>query len=222
MQNYNRMIDHTYLKPEATQKEIDKLLNEALKYNFKTVCLNSSWIKYAKEKLANSQVGITTVVGFPLGASISAVKAFEASEAIKLGADEIDMVINIGKLKEKDYEYVLNDIKEVKKACDNHVLKVIVECALLTKEELEKVTEIVVNSGAEFIKTSTGFSTRGAILEDIQTMKKITQDKISIKAAGGISTLNDLIQMYQAGATRFGTSRSVSILENLESDKNSY
>ncbi|KKB26966.1 Deoxyribose-phosphate aldolase [Mycoplasmopsis meleagridis] len=219
---YNRMIDHTLLKADAIKEEIDKLINEAKKYNFKTICINSAWIPYAKKLLAGTEVGITTVVGFPLGASFSSVKAFEASEAIKAGADEIDMVINIGKLKDKDYEYVLNDIKEVKKACKEHILKVIVETALLTKDEIEKVTEIVANSGAEFIKTSTGFSTRGASLEDVLIMQRIAHGRLLIKAAGGISNMNDMIEMNKAGATRFGTSRSIAILESKEIDPNSY
>lgn len=212
--NYNEMIDHTFLKPEATKENIDNLIKEAKEYNFKTICINSSWIKYAKEQLKNTNVGITTVVGFPLGACLSDVKAYEAKRAIELGADEIDMVINIGKLKDKDYKYVLEDIKTVKKACGKRILKVIVETALLTTEEITEVTKIVLKSGAEFIKTSTGFSKRGASLEDVETMKKVTKDKISIKAAGGISSFQDMEKMHKAGATRFGTSRSVKILND--------
>ncbi|QIW61929.1 deoxyribose-phosphate aldolase [Mycoplasmopsis gallinacea] len=215
--NYNQMIDHTYLKPEATKKEIDKLIDEAKKYGFKTVCVNSSWVKYVSDKLKDSSVGITSVVGFPLGAGITASKAQEAKLAIDHGADEIDMVINIGRFKEGDYEYVLNDIKKVKEACGNHVLKVIIETALLKKEEIIKATELVMKSGAEFIKTSTGFSFRGASLEDVQIMKSVCGDSLLIKAAGGISNMDDLIAMYNAGATRFGTSRSVAIVERQES-----
>ncbi|AKA49971.1 deoxyribose-phosphate aldolase [Mycoplasmopsis gallinacea] len=215
--NYNQMIDHTYLKPEATKKEIDKLVDEAKKYGFKTVCVNSSWVKYVSDKLKDSSVGITSVVGFPLGAGITASKAQEAKLAIDHGADEIDMVINIGRFKEGDYEYVLNDIKKVKEACGNHVLKVIIETALLKKEEIIKATELVMKSGAEFIKTSTGFSFRGASLEDVQIMKSVCGDSLLIKAAGGISNMDDLIAMYNAGATRFGTSRSVAIVEGQES-----
>lgn len=212
-----QLIDHTYLKPEATKKEIDKLIAEAKEHNFKTICVNSSWVKYAKSKLEGSSVGITAVVGFPLGAMISQAKAHEAELAIKHGADEIDMVIHIGKLKEQDYEYVLNDIKTVKKVMPHNILKVIVETALLTKEEILQVSEIVVKSGAEFIKTSTGFSYRGATLEDIVLMKSVVKDQIQIKAAGGIANANDLEMMYQAGATRFGTSRSISIIQGTES-----
>ncbi|WP_036456856.1 deoxyribose-phosphate aldolase [Mycoplasmopsis lipofaciens] len=212
--DYNQMIDHTYLKPEATHKEIDKLIDEAKKYNFKTICVNSSWVSYCKEKLTGTNIGITSVVGFPLGACTSETKAFEAQEAIKLGANEIDMVIQIGKMKEGDYTYVLNDIKTVKKACGNTTLKVIVETALLTTEEVQKVTEIVMQSGAEFIKTSTGFSTRGASLEDVKIMKLVCGDALLIKAAGGISNKQDMINMTKAGANRFGTSRSVAIVED--------
>ncbi|MFV8400950.1 deoxyribose-phosphate aldolase [Mycoplasma sp. Sp48II] len=215
--NYNKMIDHTYLKPEATKKDIDKLVDEAVKYDFKTVCVNSSWVKYVAEKLQGTGVGITSVVGFPLGAMITQAKAHEAKLAIEHGADEIDMVINIGRFKQGDYEYVLNDIKKVKEACGSHVLKVIIETALLTEDEIRKATEIVMKSGAEFIKTSTGFSFRGANLNDIKIMKSVCGDTLLIKAAGGISNMDDLIAMYEAGATRFGTSRSVAIIEGKES-----
>lgn len=215
--NYNKLIDHTFLKADATVAEIDKLIAEAIQYKFKTICVNSSWVSYAKEKLQGSGVGITSVIGFPLGACLTNVKAFEAAEAIKAGADEIDMVINIGRMKQGDYDYVLEDIKEIKKACGANTLKVIVETALLTKEEIEKVTEIVMESGAEFIKTSTGFSTRGANLEDVKIMKSICGDKLLIKAAGGISNKADMIAMVEAGANRFGTSRSIAIIEDKES-----
>ncbi|TDV24355.1 deoxyribose-phosphate aldolase [Mycoplasmopsis mustelae] len=214
--NYNKMIDHTYLKPEGTEKDINKLIDEAKKYGFKTVCVNSSWVKYVSERLKNTEVGITSVVGFPLGAMITQAKAQEAKLAIDHGSDEIDMVINVGRFKQGDYEYVLNDIKKVKEACGNKILKVIIETALLTEEEIKKATEIVMKSGAEFIKTSTGFSFRGANLRDIELMKSVCGDKLLIKAAGGIGNLDDLKKMYQAGATRFGTSRSVAIVEGKE------
>ncbi|WP_036436063.1 deoxyribose-phosphate aldolase [Mycoplasmopsis felifaucium] len=215
--NYNQMIDHTYLKADATKKDIDKLIAEAKQYKFKTICVNSSYVPYAKEQLAGTGVGITSVIGFPLGAMLTNCKAFEAAEAIKAGADEIDMVIQIGKMKDHDYDYVLNDIKEVKKACGSHVLKVIIETALLTDEEIKKATEIVMASGAEFIKTSTGFSSRGANLHDVELMKSVCGDSLLIKAAGGISNKDDMIKMNEAGATRFGTSRSVAIVEGKES-----
>ncbi|VEU59366.1 deoxyribose-phosphate aldolase [Mesomycoplasma neurolyticum] len=212
--NWAKLIDHTYLKPEATSKDINKLIDEAKQYQFKTICVNSSWVKFAKEKLENTDIGITAVVGFPLGAMITQAKVQEAKLAINHGANEIDMVINIGRLKEKKYDYVLNEIKAIKKEIGNSILKVIIETALLTKEEIKKATEIVVNAKADFVKTSTGFSYRGATFEDIELMASVTKGQIAIKAAGGIKTLDDLAKMYELGATRFGTSSSVKILEN--------
>ncbi|MEA4276139.1 deoxyribose-phosphate aldolase [Mycoplasma sp. 2045] len=211
--NYNKLIDHTLLKAEAQKKDIDKLIDEAIKYDFATVCVNSGWAKYAAERLAGTGIGVTVVVGFPLGANITAVKAHEAKLAIEHGATEIDMVMAIGRFKQGDYEYVLNDIKKVKEACGDKVLKVIIETALLSEEEIRKATEIVMKSGAEFIKTSTGTSFRGASLEDVKIMKSVCGDKLLIKAAGGIANIDDLIAMYEAGATRFGTSRSIAIVE---------
>ncbi|MGZ9413155.1 deoxyribose-phosphate aldolase [Mycoplasma sp. 480] len=218
--NWAKLIDHTYLKPEGTTKEINKLVAEAKEYGFKTVCVNSSWVKYVKEKLENSEVGITAVVGFPLGAMITQAKAQEAKLAVNHGADEIDMVINIGKLKDEQYEFILNDIKAVKKEIGSKILKVIVETALLTKDEIKKATEIVLASGAEFVKTSTGFSYRGASEEDIKIMKEVVGDKIEIKAAGGVKSLEDLKKMYDLGATRFGTSSGVQIMQGIALDKN--
>ncbi|UWD34424.1 deoxyribose-phosphate aldolase [Mesomycoplasma molare] len=219
--NWAKLIDHTYLKPEGTSKEINKLIQEAKEYGFKTVCVNSSWVKYVKERLEGSEVGITSVIGFPLGAMITQAKAQEAKLAISHGADEIDMVLNIGKLKEQEYDFVLNDIKAVKKEIGSKILKVIVETALLTNEEIKKATEIVLKSGAEFVKTSTGFSYRGASQEDIKIMKEVVGDKIEIKAAGGVKSLEDLKIMYELGATRFGTSSGVQIMQGNKLDKNS-
>ncbi|MCK5806872.1 MAG: deoxyribose-phosphate aldolase [Mycoplasmataceae bacterium] len=210
--NKAKYIDHTYLKPEGTSKEIKKIISEAKEYGFRTVCVNSSWVKYAAEKLEGTDIGVTSVVGFPLGAMISQAKAFEAKLAVEHGAEEIDMVINIGRLKEGQYEYVLNDIKTVKKALPNNVLKVIIETALLTEEEAIKATEIVLASGADFVKTSTGFSFRGASFEDVEMMKKVVGDKIGIKAAGGVKTPEDLDKMIKLGATRIGTSSGVKLV----------
>lgn len=211
--DYAKYIDHTFLKPEATSKEIDKLIAEAKQYGFKTICVNSSWVSYAKKQLAGSGVGITSVIGFPLGAMSSEAKAFEAKQAIADGADEIDMVINIGKHLEGQYEYVLNDIKAVKAACGKNVLKVIIETALLTEEQAKEATRITLNSGAEFVKTSTGFSTRGATFDDVKLMKEIVGDKIQIKAAGGVKSFADMLKMIELGATRIGTSSGVKLLE---------
>ena len=217
--NYAKYIDHTLLKPEAQTKDIDKLISEAKEHGFKTVCVNSSWVKHASTKLENSEVGITAVVGFPLGAMITQAKAHEAKLAVDHGADEIDMVLNIGKMKEGTYEYVLNDIKSVKKAIGSHVLKVIIETALLTADEARKATEIVLESGADFVKTSTGFSFRGASQEDVIMMKEVVGDKIGIKAAGGVKTPADLAKMIELGATRIGTSSGIKLISGEEAGK---
>ncbi|UVD81842.1 deoxyribose-phosphate aldolase [Mycoplasma iguanae] len=220
--NFNKMIDHTLLKPEAKTTDIDKLIQEAIEYQFATVCVNSSWVSYVYSKLKNTNVGITSVIGFPLGAMDTNSKVFEAKSAIEAGANEIDMVINIGRFKDHDYDYVLKEIQAIKKAIGTHILKVIIETALLSKEEILKISEIVVNSGADFIKTSTGFSTRGATIEDIILMKSVVGDTIEIKAAGGIRKIEDLESMHKEGATRFGTSSAVQILSNEKISKNNY
>ena len=194
---------------------IDKLIKEAIKYDFKSVCIAPSYIKYAKEQLAKTDVLICTVIGFPLGYNATSVKVYETKIALDHGADEIDMVINIGRFKNKEYEYVLNEIKAIKEVCGNKVLKVIVETALLTNQEIKTITEIVLKSGADFIKTSTGFSFRGASFEDVEIMKSIAQDKLLIKASGGIKTGEDALKMIKLGASRLGTSKTVQIIEEL-------
>ena len=213
--NYNKYFDHTMLAPQATSTDIDKLIKEAIKYDFKSVCIAPSYIKYAKEQLAKTDVLICTVIGFPLGYNAKSVKVYETKIALDHGADEIDMVINIGRFKNKEYEYVLNEIKAIKEVCDNKVLKVIVETALLTNQEIKTITEIVLKSGADFIKTSTGFSFRGASFEDVEIMKSIAQDKLLIKASGGIKTGEDALKMIKLGASRLGTSKTVQIIEEL-------
>lgn len=221
--NYEKMIDHTYLKPEGTSKEIDKLIDEAKKFNFGAICINSSWIKYAKEKLNGTNIKIVSVIGFPLGASITQSKVQEAKLAIDHGADEIDMVINIGRFKDEQYDYVLNEIKKVKEACGSKILKVIIETALLKDWEIEKATEIVLASGADFIKTSTGFSYRGADKKDIEIFKKVIGKKpLKIKAAGGIKSMDDIIMYTNMGVERFGTSSSVTIFSGKQKDDNAY
>ncbi|MGL5522192.1 MAG: deoxyribose-phosphate aldolase [Metamycoplasmataceae bacterium] len=213
----SKFIDHTLLKPEATEKDIDKLILEAEKYNFYSVCINSSWVKYAKEKIKSNDLKITSVVGFPLGANIMQNKVQEAELAVKHGADEIDMVINIGRLKDGQYDYVLNEIKKIKQAIGSKVLKVIVETALLKDYEIEKITEIVLGSGADFIKTSTGFSYRGASFSDIEIFNKIIKGKnLKIKAAGGIKNINDAMKYIEMGVSRLGTSSSVELVSNKE------
>ena len=209
----NKYFDHTLLKADATQDKIDKLIDEAKKYDFFSVCINPSWISYAKEKLSGTDVKVCTVIGFPLGAMTTESKVFETEDAIKKGADEIDMVLNIGRLKMGDKNYVVNEIKQIKAACKDHILKVIIETALLTEDEIRIATESVVEGGADFVKTSTGFSTRGAIVKDVEIMKAVVGDKIKIKAAGGVSNQKDAIEMINAGADRIGASKSAIIME---------
>lgn len=211
----NKYIDHTLLKPEATKEQIEKVIEEAKEYDFASVCVNPTWVKLAAEELSDSDVKVCTVIGFPLGATTPEVKAFETKNAIENGADEIDMVINIGRFKNKEYEYVLNEIKAIKEECGSKTLKVIVETALLTNDEIEKITEIVLQSGADFIKTSTGFSYRGASFDDVKIMKKVAKDNLLIKASGGIKTGDDAIEMINLGANRLGTSKSVQIYEEI-------
>ena len=212
--NYSKYIDHTLLKQDASLKEIKKLVAEAKKFNFKTICINPSRIVETKKLLKNSKVEITTVIGFPLGASTTKSKVFEAKEAIENGANEIDMVINIGKFKDKEYDFVLNEINQVKNAIGENILKVIVETALLNNEEIKKISKIVKKSNANFIKTSTGFSTRGATLEDVKIMNQVLNKEKEIKAAGGIKSLKTLKKMLLYNVTRIGTSNGVKIIKN--------
>ncbi|AUB31525.1 deoxyribose-phosphate aldolase [Spiroplasma floricola] len=217
----NRYIDHTLLKADAKKKEIEKLCNEAKEWDFATVCINPCHISYAKELLKGTNVGITTVVGFPLGANTSEVKVFEAKQAIENGATEIDMVINIGAVKDANWDLVLNDMKAVKKASPNNCVKVILENCLLTKEEIVKCCELALEAKLEFVKTSTGFSTSGANLEDVVLMKSIVKDKAKVKAAGGVRTFEYAIKMIENGAERLGTSGGVAIVKG-EEHKNGY
>lgn len=209
-------IEHTLLKQDATKEELIKLFEEAKKYNFKGICVNSSNIKLAKEYLKNTPVKIVTVVGFPLGACLSEAKAFEAEKSIEYGADEIDMVINVQALKDKDYNYVKQDIETVKKASGNHILKVIIETDLLTKEEIIKACEIIKEAGADFAKTSTGFVKNGvgAKIEDVKLMHEILKNSnVRIKASGGIKDSEKATALIEAGAERLGTSSGVKLLE---------
>ncbi|MBQ2661773.1 MAG: deoxyribose-phosphate aldolase [Clostridia bacterium] len=205
-------IDHTVLKANAARADIEKLCREAELYSFASVCINPCHVKYAKSLLKDSQVKVCTVVGFPLGAMTSAAKAFEAEEAVKNGADEIDMVINIGALKDGDASFVEEDIRTVKKACKDKLLKVIIEACLLTDEEKITASICAKRAGADFVKTSTGFSTGGACIEDVRLMRKTVGNKMGVKAAGGVRTREDALLMIEAGATRIGTSAGVSIV----------
>lgn len=205
----NRLIDYTNLKPEATSSDIKKLVDEAIENDFYSVCVNSSFVKFIKDY--NKDVKITAVVGFPLGAMATSAKAYETKCAIEDGANEIDMVIEIGRLKEKDYDYVIEDIKAVKEACGNNILKVIVETCLLTEEEIIKACDLAVKAGADFVKTSTGFSTDGAKAKHIATMRKTVGPNIGVKASGGIHTASEALEMVEAGASRIGASKSIEI-----------
>ena len=210
----NKYIDHTLLKADATKNEIKKLCEEAKKYDFYSVCVNGAYARYVTELLQGTEVKTCVVVGFPLGAMDTKVKAFETKNAIENGASEIDMVINIGALKDKDYDYIYNDIKEVIKATeDKAIVKVIIENSLLTDEEKIKACEIAVNAGADFVKTSTGFSTGGATLEDVKLMKDTVSSRAEVKASGGVKNREDALKMIEAGATRIGTSSGIKIVE---------
>lgn len=205
----NKLIDHTNLKAEATSEDIKKLVDEAVEHEFFSVCVNSSFVKFIKDY--NKDIKIATVVGFPLGAMATSAKAYETKCAIEDGASEIDMVIEVGRLKEKDYDYVLNDIKAVKEACGDNLLKVIIETCLLTEKEIVKACELAVEAGADFVKTSTGFSTGGAKASDIALMRKTVGPDIGVKASGGIHTKEEALEMVEAGASRIGASKSIEI-----------
>lgn len=206
-------IDHTLLKPDSTKDEIVKLCNEAKQFNFATVCVNPYWVPVAVKKLKNTDVGITTVIGFPLGATNTMTKVTEAKEVIRLGATEIDMVINIGALKSNEDEFVFNDIKQVVAEANGQVVvKVIIETSLLTDEEKVRACQIAKEAGAQFVKTSTGFSNGGATVEDVALMRKTVGPTIGVKASGGIRNLETVKQMIEAGATRIGASASVQIV----------
>ena len=211
--NAAKLIDHTLLKPAATRQDIHQLCQEARQYGFCSVCINPVWVSYAKEQLQGSDVKVCTVIGFPLGANTTAVKTYETEDALKNGADEIDMVINIGALKAQDYSTVLQDIQAVRQACLGHVLKVIIETSQLTDEEKVKACELSAQAGADFVKTSTGFTGGGATAPDVALMRKSIPSQMQVKASGGVRTRADFDAMVAAGATRIGTSSGVKIVE---------
>ncbi len=209
----NRIIDHTLLKPEATREQIEKLCNEAKEYDFKSVCVNPYWVKFASELLSGSNTLVCTVIGFPLGANSTKIKAFETKTAIEEGAGEVDMVINIGELKAKNYDAVKSDIEEVVKAAGEIPVKVIIETCLLSDDEIKKVSEIILETGATFVKTSTGFSTGGAKVEDVALIKEVVGDSKLIKASGGIRDFETASKMIEAGANRLGVSAGIEIVK---------
>lgn len=207
--------DHTLLLQPSTWEEIKGICDDARKYRTASICIPPCYVKMAKEYVGD-EVKICTVIGFPNGNMTTASKVFETEDALRNGADEIDMVINIGMLKAKDYDYVLEEIKAVKAACKEHILKVIIETCLLTDEEKIKMCEIVTESGADYIKTSTGFSTGGATFDDVALFAAHVGPKVKIKAAGGISSLDDAEKFMELGASRLGTSRVVKIVKAME------
>jgi deoxyribose-phosphate aldolase len=212
MKKLNKYIDHTMLKQFATREDIRKLCSEAKEFDFATVCINPSWIEFCKKELSGSTVEVCTVIGFPLGAMTSTSKVFEAKNAVEVGADEVDMVINIGRLKDNEIKYIVEEIKACKVAVGNHVLKVIIETCLLTDEEIVKACNAVVEAGADFVKTSTGFSTSGATVAAVKLMKETVKDNCFVKAAGGVRSNDDLLEMIKVGADRIGTSSGTKIM----------
>lgn len=212
------MIDHTLLRADATRAEVSQLIEEAKQYKFASVCVNPTWVSYAAKQLAGSEVKVCTVIGFPLGASTSATKAFETKDAIAGGAGEVDMVINIGALKDGELDTVEQDIRAVVEAAAGQAtVKVIIETCLLTDEQKQTVSALAAKAGADFVKTSTGFSTGGATAEDVALMRKTVGDKLGVKASGGIRSREDMEQMIHAGASRIGASSGVKIMQGEQS-----
>lgn len=214
----SKYIDHTLLKPQATKADLAKLCTEAMEYDFKAVCVNPCNVAYCAELLGNSNVKLASVVGFPLGASIPSIKSAETLMAIEDGANEIDMVINIGALKDKKYDLVEADIKAVVQSAEGNTVKVIIETCLLTNKEKIKACELAKAAGAHFVKTSTGFSTGGATVDDVKLMKKTVGDDLEVKASGGVRSYEDAMAMIEAGATRIGTSSGVAILQGKKAE----
>lgn len=208
----NKTIDHTILNPDATKDEVIKVIDEAKAYDFASVCLEPCWVTLAAERLADSEVKVCTVIGFPLGANTKTVKAFEAKEAVENGADEVDMVLNIGALKSGEYDLVLEDMKAVREAAKGAVVKVILETCLLTDEEKKKACALAKEAGMDFVKTSTGFSTAGATTEDVKLMREAVGDAMGVKASGGIRDRETAEAMIAAGASRIGASKSIAIV----------
>lgn len=212
LKNIISIVDHTLLKQDASWNEIKKICDEGMEYNTASVCIPASFVKQAAEYM-QGKCKVCTVIGFPNGYSTTATKVFETADAVKNGADEIDMVINIGWVKDKKYDLVLDEIRQIKEACGGKLLKVIIETCLLTDEEKVEMCRVVTESGAEYIKTSTGFSTAGATFADIELFAKYVGSNVKIKAAGGISTLDDAEKFIALGAHRLGTSRIIKLAQ---------
>jgi len=212
----NRYIEHTLLKADASKQQINELCQQAIKYDFLAVCINPTWVSYCKELLKDKHPMVCTVIGFPLGATSTAAKVQEAKAAVIDGADELDMVINIGYLKSGMYKEVVRDISAVVMAAQNNVVKVIIETCLLTDDEKRLACQAVLKAKAALVKTSTGFSTAGATVADVALMKEVVKEEAGIKAAGGVANLDDFYAMVKAGATRIGTSKGVALMEMLK------
>lgn len=215
MRNIAKLIDHTLLKPNATETDISRLCDEAKKYSFFSVCVNPFFIKTAKKMLSGTDIKLTTVIGFPLGTTLSRVKIYEAIEAVLMGADEMDIVINLGAVKAKNWDAVKKEISDLVTATPETVHKIIIETYYLTDDEKVKAALTALEAGAEFIKTSTGFASAGAVIGDVVMIKAATKGEIGIKAAGGIKTLKDVLGFVKAGATRIGTSSGVNIMREV-------
>ena len=209
----NKYIDHTLLKADASQEQIETLIEEAKKYDFASVCVNPTWVHFAAQALKATDVKVCTVIGFPLGANTPELKAFETSDAIQNGANEVDMVINIGALKSRNFDLVERDIRAVVEAAKGTLVKVIIETCLLTDDEKVKACQIAQKAGADFVKTSTGFSTGGATVEDVALMRKTVGSDMGVKASGGARSYEDALAFIKAGATRIGASSGVAIME---------
>ncbi|MDD3923520.1 MAG: deoxyribose-phosphate aldolase [Erysipelotrichaceae bacterium] len=220
MKNLNKYIDHTLLKPNAIREDIKQLCYEAQKFEFASVCVNPYWVRTCHEILKDTDVMVCTVIGFPLGATSSKSKAEETRQAIEDGAKELDMVINIGLLKANEYKLVVDDIKAVVAAADGKLVKVIIETCLLSDQEIILACKAAMEAKANFVKTSTGFSTGGATIEAVKLMKETVGDQLQVKASGGIRTNDDMIAMIKAGATRIGTSSGIKLIQNEEVEGN--
>ncbi len=219
MKPLNKYIDHTLLKPQSTRSQIRELCDQAREFDFASVCVNPCWIRYCRQQLAGSQVKVCTVIGFPLGAMTTEAKVAECRDAVEKGADEIDMVINIGALIDGEMEFVSEEIRRVKEAAGDRILKVILETCLLSDEQKVQGCRACVAGGADFVKTSTGFSTGGATVEDVRLMKQTVGEACQVKAAGGVRSYEDLIAMIEAGADRIGTSSGTRLLQNASSSR---
>ena len=209
----NKYIDHTLLKPDASQEQIETLIEEAKKYDFASVCVNPTWVSFVAQALKATDVKVCTVIGFPLGANTPELKAFETSDAIQNGANEVDMVISIGALKSRNFDLVERDIRAVVEAAKGTLVKVIIETCLLTDDEKVRACQLAQKAGADFVKTSTGFSTGGATVEDVALMRKTVGPDMGVKASGGARSYEDALAFIKAGATRIGASSGVAIME---------